>query len=151
MADFAPIKDRAAAYGLSLTTAEIVGTAAGTINGNWVTPCKEVVWTAMLIRYEENDGITMVDADIQVQVMFAGDSTVYTVRDQGNSVFEINALTGVDIAFSHPLAGVGAGDIVLDLRGVTHIRAVANTTGTTHAAGDRVDVSFIGYEAVWMP
>jgi len=147
----APVKDAAAVYGKSFITADhLIGEDDGTLNGDWITPCKDVVWTGLLWAYEENDGVTMVDADIQIQVMYAGDATtIYTVYDQAGAVWEISALTGADAYGFHPLAGPTT-EGAIDLRGIEKIRAVCNTTGSTHATGDVLDVTFLGHEAVWM-
>lgn len=149
MADIKPTIGKAEVYGKSFVTAtHLLATGTpGTINGDWITPCSGLAWTGLLIRYEENGGATMLDADIQIQVKYPGDAIEYTLRDQGNVIFEITALTGADVAFWQDIGGVDAGDRSFDLRGISHIRAVVITTGSTHVAGDVVDVTFLGHFA----
>lgn len=144
MADRVAVRDGGAVYGRSLTTTELF-TGFGPIDGAWITPCRDIAWTGVLVRYEENNGTTLVDADVFIDVKYADDATAYALQDQGATAWTITGLTGADVAFYRPLAGQADGDFALDLRGISAIRARLTTTGTTHVAGDLVDVTFIGY------
>jgi len=148
MADIEPTKDKATAYGASLTTSHVVGTAAGTINGDWITPLADIVIVGYCVEYTEVDGTSLADADITFQCKYGDVATVFDICDQAGTPLTFTEATS-GIKEFRSFAGITAGMAAVDLRGISAIRATAATTGTTHAAGDVCNVTFIGYEPTW--